>query len=245
MNRDEAKYILRAYHLGGLDVEDPQFHEALELSKRDPVLRSWFDNEQEIDTPVSKKFRSLPVPPDLKTQLLAAHKIVPLRPWWQRNAWVAVAACLILVLALSGWLLNSSAKPRFGEFRSYVMDTTAQLEHLDFLSGNLVEVRQWLRDRNAPSDFVVPAGINGRPSIGCRRFNWNGQTISLACFKIDNLGTVHLFVINRSALRDLPDVAHPEFAVSNKGVATASWSNDKRVYVLAGKVDEKELRRLL
>ncbi len=245
MNRDEAKYILRAYHLGGLDVEDPQFQEALELSRHDPVLGAWFAKEQKIDIRVSEKFRSFPVPADLKTQLLAARKIVPLRPWWQRNVWVSAAACLMLGLGLSGWLFYSAGRPQFPEFRAFVADAAAHLEHLDLLNTNLVEVRQWLLDRNAPGDFVVPAGMKGSPSVGCRTFNWNGKTVSLVCFKIDSLGTVHLFVINRSSLHRVPPGQNPEFAVSTNGVTTASWSHDQRVYVLAGKVEEKELKRLL
>jgi hypothetical protein len=185
------------------------------------------------------------VPGELMTQLLAARKIIPVRAWWEQPAWVSLAACLMLILGLSGWLLHSAGQPRFTEFRTFVADSAAQLEHLDHLSPNLVEVRQWLQDRNAPSDFMVPAGLEGTPSIGCRKFSWNGRSISLVCFKIDNVGTVHLFVMNRSNLRHVPAGANPEFAVSNGGVATASWSNDQRVYVLAGKMDEKELRRLL
>jgi hypothetical protein len=245
MNRDEAKYILRAYHLGGEDAADPQFQEALELSKRDPALASWFANEQAIDARLSRKLLSFPVPADLKTQLLAARKIVPLRPWWQRPAWVSAAACFISVLALSGSLIHLARQPRFADFRSYVVDTTAQLDHLDLVSTNLVEVRRWLVDHHAPSDFVVPAGINESPSVGCREFNWKGQRVSLICFKTDKLGTVHLFVIDRATLHSAPSGTVPQVATSDKGITTAAWSSDQRVYVLAGKVDETALRRLL
>jgi len=244
MNRDEAKYILSVFHLGGQDVEDPQFREALELSKQDPVLGAWFANEQAIDARISQKFTAFPVPAELTTRLFAARKIIPARAWWQRPAWERAAACLLLVLVLSGWLLHSAGRPRFTEFRTFVADSAAQLEHLDLLSTNLAEVRQWLQERNAPSDFVVPAGIHGRPSIGCRKFSWNGRPIGLVCFKIDKVGTAHLFVMNRATLRHAPG-ANPEFALSNNGVATASWSKDQRIYVLAGKMDERQLRRLL
>ncbi len=245
MNRDEAKYILRAYHLGGQDAEDPQFQEALELSKHDPALGSWFANEQAIDSRISGKLLSFPVPPDLKTQLLAARKVVPLRPWWQHPVWLSAAACFVSVLALSAWLIYSTRQPRFADFRSYVVDTAAQLDHLDLLSTNLVEVRQWLADHHGPNDFVVPVGIKGSPSVGCREFHWKGQRVSLVCFKTDNLGTVHLFVIDRSILQNAPSGTAPELAANNKGIATAAWSSEQRVYVLAGKVDERELRRLL
>jgi len=245
MNQDEAKYILRAFHLGGQDVEDPQFQEALELSKRDPVLGDWFANEQAIDARVSRKLRAFPVPPNLKAQLLAARKTIPARAWWPRPVWMSAAACLLLVLALSGWLLTSAGQVQFSDLRAFVADSTAQLDHLDLSSTNLVEVRRWLLDRKAAGDFVVPTALKGMPSVGCRKFNWKGQSISLVCFKVDGVGTVHLFVIDHSSVHDAPADANPAFAVSGNGIATASWRNTKFVYVLAGKVDEGELRRLL
>ena len=244
MNRDEAKFILRAVHLGGEDIEDPQFHEALELSRKDPELGAWVADEQAIDARISEKFRTFHVPPDLKSQLLAARKIIQVRAWWQRPAWVSAAACLLVVLSLGGWWLHSARPPRFGEFRTFVSDSAAQIDHLDLLSTNLVHLREWLSERNAPGDFVVPTGLVGMPSVGCRKFNWEGQSVSLVCFKVDGVGTVHLFVINRSTLH-VPANPNPQFATSGNGVATASWSNNQSVFVLAGKVDQKELKRLL
>jgi hypothetical protein len=126
-----------------------------------------------------------------------------------------------------------------------VADTAAGLDHLDLLSTNLVEVKQWLLARNAPGDFVVPPGLKGRPSIGCRTFSWSGQPVSLVCFNIDNFGTVHLFVIDRSILHNAPASIYPEFAVSDRGITTASWSNHNCAYVLASKQTKEDLRRLL
>jgi hypothetical protein len=245
MNRDEAKFILRSVHPGGEDIEDPQFKEALELSRKDPELGAWVAQEQAIDTRISQKFRNFRVPPDLKGQLLAARKIIPMRNWWQRPVWVSAAACLVVVLSLGAWLLFSAPQPRFAEFRTFVAGTAAQLDHLDVLSTNMAALREWLVDQNAPGDFVVPTGLVGMPSVGCRKFNWKGQPVSLVCFKVDGVGTVHLFVIDRSNLHNLPVDLNPKFTTNGNGVTTASWSNNKCVYVLAAKVDERELRRLL
>ena len=63
MNRDEAKFILRACRPGGQDVEDPQFREALDLLKCDPVLAEWFGREQALDGRISEKFCAFPIPP--------------------------------------------------------------------------------------------------------------------------------------------------------------------------------------
>ena len=244
-NRDEAKFILRSVHLGGEDIEDPQFKQALDLSRKDAELGAWVAQEQTIDARISQKFRNFHVPPDLKGQLLAARKIIPAPAWWQRPVWVSAAACLVVVLSLGAWLLSSASQPRFAEFRTFVAGTAAQIEHLDVLSTNLVALREWLVNQNAPADFVVPTGLVGRPSVGCRKFNWKGQPVSLVCFKVDGVGTVHLFVIEGANLHNLPADLNPKFTTDGNGVTTASWKNNNRVYVLAAKVEERELRRLL
>lgn len=245
MNREEAKFILRSVQLDGEDVDDPQFHEALELSRKDRELCAWVAREQAIDARISEKLKTFPVPPDLKTQLLAVRKIIPVRAWWQRPAWVSAAACALLVLSFGFWLFYSEPGRGFTEFRTFVAVSTAQLDHLDVLSTNIVQLREWLTQQDAPGDFVVPTGLVGMPSVGCRKFNWKGRSISLICFKADGVGTVHLFVIERSTLHHAPPDSNATFATSSYGVATASWSNGRRVYVLAGKVEQRELRRLL
>src|SRR5262245_6673660 len=114
MNREEAKYILRSYHLGGCDAEDPQFRDALETLKLDPELASWFEQEKMIDAGLSRKLTSFPVPPGLKGQLLAARKVVPLRAWWQRPVWItAAAACVTVIAAIALFLIRSPGQRQF------------------------------------------------------------------------------------------------------------------------------------
>lgn len=245
MNRDEAKFILRACPPGGEPTDDPQLREALEMMERDPVLAGWFAQEQALDSRLSGKLRTFPVPPNLKGQLLAARKVMPPRAWWQRREWMAAAACVLLVAALAVLLLRSAGKAQFAEFRGYVADTTADLDHLDVASHDLTELRQWLQNRGAPSDFVLPASLSGRPSIGCRIFEWQGRQVSLVCFRMGEGHEVHLFVIDGARLRNAPAGTIPQFARMDHGISTAAWSNDRSVYVLATNAGEEELKRLL
>ncbi len=244
MNRDEAKFILRAYHLGGEDASDPQFQRALEMLKHDPELASWFAQENTIDAKLSEKFQSFPVPVELRGQLLAARKVVAPRPWWGPGRIIAVAACAVLMAALAGLLLRAPGKAQFTEFRSFVADATANLDHLDLMTKDVAEARRWLQSRSAPSHFVMPASLDGRHSIGCRVFDWNRRRVSLVCFAIEDGRVVHLFVINRSRLQNVPMGTAPQFAVT-RSIATASWSNDRGAYVLATDAGEQTLRQLL
>jgi len=246
MNRDEAKYILRSYDLNGRDAGDPQFQEALEMLRHDPELRQWFAQEQAMDKKLSEMFRVFPVPPDLKGKLVAARKIVPQRNWWQRPSLLGAAAASLALLGVLAVLLGRAPEKRpFADYRSYIVETAAKLDHLDIQTRDLARIREWLGAHRAPEDFAIPGKLNGRSSVGCRVFVWNGQKVSLICFEIENKKVAHLFVMDRSVLTTLPDGGIPDFQTTGDGIATASWSDVQRIYILALEQGEQDLKRLL
>jgi hypothetical protein len=75
---------------------------------------------------------------------------------------------------------------------------------------------------------VLPAGLAGRPALGCRLKEWNGQKVSLLCFELENREAAHLLVIDRNPLTGAP-VEAPEFVRSGP-VATVAWSRDDKTY---------------
>ena len=248
MTNEEAKFILRAYRLGGQDASDPQFQEALEHLKRDPELARWFSEEQKLDSRLQAKIlEASSVPPGLKTNLLALQKIIRPSPWWKRPAWVAAAAAsMALLLTAAALWFGPLSREGFSDFHSFVASIAAgKFERLDLNTRDLVEVRQWLQNRSAPADFLLPPGLNGMPSLGCRVLDWNGRKVSFVCFELENNQMAHLFVIDRTALRGAPAIDKPAVATAAGGVTTASWSDARRVYVLASLHDARELRPLL
>jgi len=246
MNRDEARYILRSYDLNGRDAGDPQFQEALEMLKHDPELGEWFTQEQAVDKKLSERFRVFPVPPDLKGRLLSARKTVPHRNWWQRPSLLSAAAASLALLGVLAVLLSRTpGKGQFAEYRSYIVETAAKLDHLDIQTSDLAQIREWLGAHRAPEDFAIPGKLNGRSSVGCRVFAWSGQKVSLICFELENKKVAHLFVMDSSVLTNLPDGGIPHFQTTGDGIATASWSDARRIYILALEQGEPELKRLL
>lgn len=246
MNREDAKYILQSYHLGGQDADDPQFRDALQMVKRDPELAAWFAEEQAIDAKLAEKLQSFPVPPALKVQLLAARKVVSPPAWWRRPQWISAAAATVALLAtLAVILIRSPQHREFAEFRSYVADTAATLDHLDLQTNDLHQIREWLGGHSAPDNFVIPVKFNGKPSVGCRVFQWNGQKVSLVCFELENQKVAHLFVMDRSQLTNLPGEGALQFQTARDGITTAAWSDARRIYVVAMQQGEPDLKRLL
>jgi hypothetical protein len=186
------------------------------------------------------------VPPDLKGQLLAARKIVSMHTCWRSRVWVgAAAACVTLVAALAFVMSGSRHKEELAEYRSFIADTAAKLDHLDLETTNAVQIQEWLVNHSAPEGFVIPAKLNENSRVGCRVFSWNDQKVSLICFELGNNKTAHLFVMERSVLSDPPPGNPPQFQTSRAGIATATWSDAQRVYIVALKDGEDDLKRLL
>ena len=246
MNNEEAKLILSAYRSGGQDAGNPAFREALEQAKRDPELGRWFAAEQAKDSRIGAKLRmSIETPENLKAQILAQAKIVRPEFGRDRRPWhFAIAAGLVLLLTLATiWFRSSDIG--FTQYRAEMAEFAGlHLDRLDLMARDVTEIRRWLAQKDSHEDLVLPSGLTGKPSLGCRLLEWKGHKVSLICFELENRQVGHLLVINDGAFRDAPG-ASPEFQQVGE-VATASWSRGGKTYVVASKgASQLELLKLL
>lgn len=247
MNHEEAKLILQAYRPGGQDAHDPQFREALEMARRDPELGRWLANEQALDARISERVRTaLPPPPFLKSRLLAQR--VTARPvaWWRQPLWqLAAAACLALFVTLTVLRPGSDAPTEFAQYRDQMAEFAGKkLDRLDLMSADVEQIRRWLGGKQAHENLVLPSGLNGRPSLGCRLLDWQGHKVSLVCFELGNQQVAHLLVVDSGAFT-APPPEGPTFARVGD-VGSMSWSREGKTYVLASKgADDQSLMRLL
>jgi hypothetical protein len=247
MNNEVAKLILQAYRPGGQDANDPRFREALEQARRDPELARWFANEQALDSRISAKVKASITPPaHLKSQLLAQRRIVRPIARWKQPAWqLAAAACLAFLVTIAAVWLKPARSVGFAQYRTEMAEfAVKKLDRLDLMSRDVAEVRRWLAQNESHGELVLPAGLDGRPSLGCRLLDWKGHKVSLVCFELENRQVAHLLVVDSTAFNDAPT----ESPVFNKigNVATAGWSRGGKTYVVATKeASQTDLMRLL
>lgn len=245
MKREEAKYILRSYRASGQDADDPQFREALETVSKDATLQAWFSAEQELDELIADKVQSFPIAPNLKEQVLAARAIKETNPWSRHPGVIlkiAAVFCVIAGVCFFGALTHRSLA--VNEFKSFVADAAATLDHLDLQTNNVAAARNWLAVHHAPDEFILPARLNGKPSLGCRVFKWHDKPVSLVCFEIENRKVAHMFVMDRSGFDNRLPNGQVSFETI-RGITTASWNDERRIYVVATRDGESELKRLL
>jgi hypothetical protein len=237
MNNQEAKLILQGYRPNGEDASAPFFAEALEQSQRDPELQKWFAEEMLLNTRLQARLESaIPIPPGLKSDLLALQKTVWPPPWWFQPMKLAAAAVILLSLGAI-FLLISRNPTQVASFRNTMAHSSTQTqEHVVFESNDLAKIQQWLQARNMETNFDLPATLQAGTPQGCRVVNWNGHQATMLCFML-NGEHMDLFVMDQAGLPNFPANGAPQFASAN-GLMTAMWANGGKVYLLTGQSKE-------
>lgn len=249
MNRDEAQFVLRAYRLGSQDAEDPQFAAALALARRDPELARWLSEEQSIDAALARRIReAIPVPPNLKSQLLLLRATQRTVPAWRRP-WLAIAASVAVALGTATavwWRLAEQRADRerpLEAFRSSMAAAAADMaNHMDVMGLTGDELRRWLVAHGGEAGYVLPPGLADKDIAACRIVEWQQRRVTMLCFKFN--GThADLFVVDASALPHL-SATGPLLAASG-GASTVTWQREGKVYLLIANRPLEELARLI
>jgi uncharacterized membrane protein YbaN (DUF454 family) len=244
VNSHEAKQILIAWRPGHGDLRDPRVAEALEHARRDPALHAWLEKHAAFQRTVEKSFQQIPVPTDLRDRILSGRKLVKVGFWTWRREWLRAAAVFLLLLGLAGFWFRPRPTHSFSTFRERtVLGVQRVYPAMDIVTNDMAQVRKFLAGRNAPADYKLPAGLSRLPVIGGGVLSWQGRGVSMVCLDSIDAGTLFLFVLNESSVNDPPPGA-PEF-VPVFEMMTASWTEDGKVFVLAGSGGMEALHRHL
>ncbi len=245
MKHEEVRFLLGACRPDGSDVEDPALAEAFAHMGRDPSLMQWFSREQAMDRAVAEKLAEVVPPQGLREAILAGARAemgpASQHAWWRSPAWMGIAASLILLLGVIGFLgKRAEAAPEtIAEFAS---DYIAGSFFLSQRSANLDELKGWLSRQHAPLPSELPNGFRQLRSLGCKTLSYNGKDITLICFGEGK--EYHLFVARRSDYPDITALPKPQY-LERKGLAAASWSDAENHYVVVTDDTLKALRECL
>jgi len=252
MNNHEAKQILTLFRPGTADEKDPFFDEARRLAGTDPDLARWLDAHCESYRILREKFRSIQPPAGLKEQILSERKIH--RPSFPSN-WrpaLALAASVVLLLAIGFGVWHSRMADRYTNYRKRMTETALRSYYMEFPSTNQIEIRNFLKSRNSLADYSLPSGLKSATAVGCAVSQWQGNPVSMICFKSSrplnpgDISDLWLFVVDSKFVANAPEQGQnaPLFARVNKAT-TATWSSDGKVYLLAAVGDEEFLRKYI
>lgn len=230
MNSADARKILIACRPGTDDLRTPEAMEALELVRHDPELLRWWEQQRAWHRGMQESFRAIPVPVGLHDHILARAKVIEI-PWWRRpSAWRAAAAIVLLgAVAVLWW--KPSHENSFPTFRSRMVGNVLRQYTMGIVTNDMAQIRTYLATNQAPSDYILPPGLERLPALGAGVLGWQDRRASMVCLDSRSQGTLFLFIVDGTSMKGPP--ARPEFAAV-KELRTVSWSAGGKTYVLAG-----------
>jgi uncharacterized membrane protein YbaN (DUF454 family) len=251
VNLDEAKTILLLYRPGTADANDPQIARALGLAKQDPELTRWLVEHCARQEALRAGFRKITAPAGLKEQIIseqaAQEKIIS----WRQNAVLAVAAVVVALVVLAPlWFQHRGNEETFAICRSRMAGVALRGYTMDLATNNPAQVRAYLAQNHAPSDYVLPAPLEKTAVTGCAIEGWQGAKVSMICFHTGKplppgqQSDLWLFVIDRSTVKNAPPMGSRQFVQVNK-LMTVTWTEGDKLYVLGTEGDEQTLRQYL
>lgn len=257
MTPSQAKEILIIYRPDTADATDPEVAEALAVVQADPELQRWFDEYCALQNALRGKFRQIAPPVALREQIISEYAARTRAASRRQRVLVlaSVAAIFLSLAALTAfyWPRNPSA-PRLipntlANYQNQMMNVATADYYMTAMT-NLAQIQSWLAQYQAPSDYVLPAGLKKAAVTGCTIETWRDTKASMICFRAGKTlppgqaGDLWLFVIDQTAVNGAPVTAAPQFA-NVDGLITATWTQDGKLYLLGTKGDEQAIQKYL
>lgn len=257
MNREQAKVVLLLYR-NEADAEDPQIAEALALAKNDPELAAWFEEHRARQNAFREKFRDIAAPPGLKEQIISEQKALA-RSRSRREKLVlatAVAAIVASLVVIAMFLPRerhitvAAFNHSFTNYQNSMVNAALNGYGMNLATNSLDQIHNYLARNQAPADYVLPAPLQQVAATGCAIQGWDGDKVSMICFRTGkplppNLpGDLWLFVVDRTSVTNAPDSSSPQFSQIGK-IAVAAWTQNGKLYLLGTEGDQQTIQKYL
>lgn len=267
MDNQRAKEILSGYRPGDGAETDPQVAEALEQARRDPELGRWLEQQASFDSAIRAKLKQIAVPAGLKARILGSPTgaervaepdiIQAVMAWWRRPAFLAAAALIIFACAVLGLFLRPQHD--FNAYRRQMTGFVSDEYKMNVEAKDLDQLRQAFAAKGWPSEYTFPLALQSLPLEGGVTLEWQGHKVSLICWSApgqeekgekedkdeseekDEKDT-WLFIADAPVSPGAPADVAPQFAKVGE-LATASWSKDGKLYILAARNDLESLQK--
>lgn len=253
MDSRQAREILALYRPGSTDAADPRMAEALDQVKRDPELAAWFQEHCAVYTALRGKLKAIPVPPGLKRQIIVGRadhaRIIPL----PGAVKILLAAAAIVLLTTIVWFAFNNVRPSENTFALYRDRMARSVQrtattYMKMVSTSQADVLAYFRASQRPADFALSKTLQQLPAEGGSAFTWQNHPVEMLCLNAGtdaagNRNDLWVFVIDKNVMPDAPGATTQFRQVGN--LMTASWSAGDKVYVLAGRGTDEDLKKYL
>ncbi len=255
MTSQEARAILSLYQPGRADANDPEYLEALARMRQDPELQAWFEDHCAVQAALRARFRQIGVPEGLREQILSERRSWLFHKRLRRSAALVVVAAAIAVLVSVAALWFGSTTPpseelNFDLYRNRMVSAVLREYRMTLETNSPTAIRAYLARNQSPADYVLPKGLANVANTGCGLLNWQSKPVSMICFltgrplRPGEKADLFLFVVDRDAVPDAPSGSATQITEVNS-LMTATWTEGRKVYVLATEGDAELIRQYL
>jgi hypothetical protein len=236
---------LSIYREGEDECAVARFAEARQQAEADPGLAEWWAQEKELDRIIARKLQDAPVPAGLKARLLRPREsLAPVRSGWARGMALLAAAVVILAVFFSSQRGFFQPEASLADYREEMVSFVKTDPPLQLETSEFPRVNEFLGKEGAPSPINFPATLQQMKPAGCRTLHFHGHDVALICFKRGEGKLLHLFVVNREALKKTPGAGERAYAVQGEW-ATVAWMEGDQAYLMAVQGDRTVLDRYL
>lgn len=167
-----------------------------------------------------------------------------------RRRWMAgAAACLAAGTGGLLWMrsrpgsITGSGTPSVESFADAVCRKATGRILLAHSSASVAAAGAWLQERAAPLSSALTALASAK-ALGCQRYLWEGQEVSLICLAAGG-GITHLFSVARSAVPDILSApATPLPPRQLHGLQTTHFADVECLTVIVGSKPEVDVREI-
>jgi hypothetical protein len=251
VNHDEAKNILLFHRHGTADADNPQIAEALALVQRDPELAHWFEEHCARQFVLREKFRQIAAPAGLKEQIISEQAAQRKMIFRQEKFALSVVAVVALLVSLAPlWFLHRGHDDTLAIYQNQMVGAALRGYYMDLTTNDPAQIRAYLAQAHAPSDYVLPEPLQKIAVTGCAVENWQDKKVSMICFRTGKplapgaQSDLWLFVVDRASVKEEPAVVLPRFSKVNR-LITAVWTQGGKLYLLGTEGDEQTIKQYL
>lgn len=242
VDKSEAAEILLSWR-PGVDDKEARYAAALAAAEADPELRRWVEEERERYAAIRGKLREIEPPVDLARSIIAQRPI-PMRPVWTVRKVLQLAAAILVLGGVAVYWLRPQPRNDMAHYEKYLTQVVAQGYRMSLESNDPDRIRKFLANNQAPADYAVTRGIERTTPLGCATLSWNGNPVTMLCFRDHPGQDLYLFVVDHQAIPNRAPSASPR--VERFGdFSTASWESGGKTYVLTMKGDPERVRSYL
>ena len=242
----EAVALLLASDQDPAIEETQEILDARALVGSKPHLQAWYEEERVFYAQQEGLLSGFRLSDEAKGRMLkvlqdqADNTAVPSNLITFRRLAFAAAAAVVLLLGFSTFstfkqseaLTAQTGADTLDGFRGFAVSVVDQGFWLDERSGNHSKLREWLGKEGAPDASHLSSNFDDMATMGCKVLEWNGEKVSLLCYKDGQGQTMHVFVADQ--LYPVQGTAAWPMPLEVDGRNTISWQDAHSTYVMVG-----------